>query len=368
MKKGINRLKIKEEGYEVYGAGIPTYARNFTRDAIISSLLMEDSKMMKNQLMFSAHLQGKKKDNFTGEEPGKIFHEHPAVIKRGLSPEFNASDTTALFLLGHEIYQKWTRDRELAEKQKENIKKAVGYIKSHLKGGAFIESPKFWGAKKGSLNVTYWKDSEIVDRESGVPAYPVTYFLNQVQNYRGMKSAYFLLKDEKIKKDIAAMKNYIDEKFYDKKEKRFYIAIDKKGPVGADSSDELHSLFYFGEDELKPEIVDNIVRNSSAIETDYGYRTLSEKDSYRVSDPYHAMTLWPFEQAIINIGAKKFNLKKVEQISSRIVKHLDTAPEIFDILSREKGKVFKKGGCDPQLWTLAAKEYFKNQEKYRIVV
>ena len=60
------------------------------------------------------------------------------------------------------------------------------------------------------------------------------------------------------------------------------------------------------------------------------------------------------EQAIINIGAKKFGLKKIVEISSRIVKLLDTDPEYF-ILDKNG---IKKAGCDPQLWTIAAKMYF----------
>ena len=69
-------------------------------------------------------------------------------------------------------------------------------------------------------------------------------------------------------------------------------------------------------------------------------------------------TIWPFEQAIINIGARKFGIRRVKNISSKIMKVLDSDPEIFVI----DGKEIKKGGCDPQLWTIAAKKYFENQE------
>jgi glycogen debranching enzyme len=183
-----------------------------------------------------------------------------------------------------------------------------------------------------------------------------------------MKSAYFLTKDSKLKKDISSMKNFLNKNLYDSKEKRFYVAIDKKGPLKADSSDTMHALFYLDEEDIPGEAVEKIVQDSSALETLYGYRALSEKDSYRISDPYHAMTLWPFEQAIINIGARKFRLKKLEQISSRVLKYLTSSPELFDIVTRKEGKVFKKGGCDPQLWTIAAREYFKNKKSYKIII
>jgi len=366
--RDIDKLKINIEGHQLYGAGVPSFPRNFSRDAIISAILMQNMDMMKNQLNFCALKQGKKKDKFTGEEPGKIFHEYPAVNRRGLSPEFNASDSTAMFLIGHEVYQRMTNDKELAIAHKEHIHSAVNYIKSHIKHGAFIESPKFCGAEKFSLRVTYWKDSEIVDRVEGIPKFPVVYLLAHVQNLRGLRSAYFLLRDEEILKIISKMKRYLIRKLYNRRRRDFHMAIDKKGKINAISTDSLHALFYLNSEDLQPEMLDGIVKNSEELETQFGYRCLSDKDTNRVGDPYHSITLWPFEQAIINIGAKKFGLRKVDNVSSRIKEHLSSNPEVYEIIDTPKGRKFKGGGCDPQLWTIAARQYFKNPKKYKMIV
>ena len=52
-------------------------------------------------------------------------------------------------------------------------------------------------------------------------------------------------------------------------------------------------------------------------------------------------------------------LKEVQEISSRIMKVLDTDPEIFIINDKNKNEI-KKGGNDPQLWTIATKKYFNS--------
>ena len=90
----MEKLKIERDGIELFNAGFPNFPRNFTRDSIISGLIMRDAKMLRNQLLYSSKMQGKKNNSKTGEEKGKIFHESPGYIINQLSTEFNACDTT----------------------------------------------------------------------------------------------------------------------------------------------------------------------------------------------------------------------------------------------------------------------------------
>ena len=50
----MDQLRIKFSGLNLYSAGIPNFKHNFTRDSIISAILMKDENMMKNQLLFCA--------------------------------------------------------------------------------------------------------------------------------------------------------------------------------------------------------------------------------------------------------------------------------------------------------------------------
>ncbi|MEM3113267.1 MAG: hypothetical protein QXI33_02475 [Candidatus Pacearchaeota archaeon] len=352
----IDKLRFKEQDITLYKAGLPDFPRNFTRDAIISAILMQDKNMLKDQLIYCARLQGTKKDNLTGEEPGKIFHEFPGVLLNGRYTTFNACDTNALFLIGHEIYLKLSGDYSLLESQKQSIINSVKYIKLHIKNGGFFEDPKFSGADEFALKVTYWKDSVIIDRENGIPKYPVIYSLAHVQNMRAIKSAYYLLKDISLLRLYYNMREFFNKTLFDNKD-NFINTVDAYGPIKSISSDMLHILFYLSKEDINKTKINKIVENSNLLETEYGYRTLNFKDAEKIQDKYHTSSVWPFEQALINIGAKKFNLIRVEEISYRVFQYLDTNPELFHLNGR-----IKKSGCDPQLWTIAAKYYFKNKK------
>lgn len=349
----MDRLRINYESIKLFQAGLPDFPRNFVRDSLTSAIIIQDHEILKNQLLISAKKQGIKKNPFDGEEPGKIFHESPGIILNKLNTEYNACDTTALFLISHLLYQKLTNDLTLAKKQKENIISAVKYILSHLdKNYLFYEDPKFCGAKRFALKVTYWKDSEIFGRKNGQPEYPVVYTLAHVQNMAAIRAASEILHSKDLLKIHQKMRNSLQNLLYDKKSGSFYIAIDKKGPIKGISSDSLHALLYLEPEDITDDQIREIEKSSLNLETSIGFRTLSSR--IKTNNIYHSRTVWPFEQAIIHMGAKKFNLKKIQKISLRIMQFLDTDPEYF-IISKHN---IKKAGCDPQLWTIAAKKYF----------
>lgn len=349
----MDRLRIKDYDLELYSAGMPHFSGNFTRDSIISAILMKNSKMLKDQLIFCSLNQGKNKNSITGEELGKIFHELPGVKIRNLNTLYNACDTTALYLIGHKFYYQFTKDNSLILNQKENIKRALEYILSHLRNGFFYEDPKFCDADKFALKVTYWKDSSIINRENGEPIYPVVYTLAHIENMAAVRFAAEILESKELLDIAEDMKSKALDLLFSN---GFVIARDEKGDIKGITSDILHSLFYFELGDLNKEQLQKIIEASKKIETPFGYRVLDKKLSESVDDKYHSDSIWPFEQAIIHFGAIKFGLKDIKDVSFKIFNLLDTDPEIFIL----EGDGAKKGGCDPQLWTIAAKKYFKS--------
>lgn len=349
---------------KLYNAGLPHFPRNFTRDSILSSILFCNPNMLRDQLIFCALRQGKKQNSYTGEEPGKIFHEYPGVEINGLSTEFNACDTTALFLIGHEIYQKLAGDNRLVEEYKTNIIAAAEYIVSHLNNGLFVETPELCNAKRFALSVTYWKDSKLPNRENGNPVYPVTYTLAHIQNMCALRSASKLLNSEILKKKAEEMKRGL-QYLWDKELGVFYIGIDKQGPIRGISSDSLHALFYLEKNDISTKQLEKIVESSQVLKTPVGYRTLAPELAEKMEDMYHANTVWPFEQAFIYMGARKFGVKDVAETSSRIVDYLENScNEIFIVESN--GKI-KEGGCEIQLWTSAAKSFFEREKNKGLI-
>ena len=358
----MKRLRSEIDNLVLYNAGYPNFPRNFTRDSIISALLIRDPVMLKNQLLFCASKQGKKKNPFDGEEIGKIHHEYPGIVidasskvyNPGLCTQYNSCDGAALFLIGHEAYQNLTEDYEFSKYQRKSIDNATEYILRHINNGLFVDGPGYCDTDKFALKVTYWKDSTMIDRERGEPSYPVVYPFAHIQNTRAIKSAARLLKSKNLKKISDNMVKAI-RRLWDTELGLFYLAVDQKGPIRGISSDSLHSLFYLDKEDIPAIWTKSMCKSSKVLETKVGYLTLDPllaKESYE----YHTKTVWPFEQAMINIGARKFRLDNTVDISSRIMNCLDSDPELVTVYNDS----IQKKGCDPQLWTIAAKKYFEN--------
>lgn len=370
--------------YNLLKAGDPGYLRPFLRDSVIATTLAGDSTHLSETLRFAASIQGTKKDPRTGEEMGAIFHEYDPFLndgvelsdRRGKTTLYNACDSNALFLLGHEELIRLTGNTSLRDQQKGNIIAATDYILRHLnENNLFVVDPKDSDADNYALRVTYWKDSHLKGRENGEPMYPVVYSLAHIQNMAGLRSASRLLESPEISQKATDMKDALMGLFDDTLD-TFSIAIDRGGKISGISSDVLHALNYLEPEDIKPDMLERILVSARVLETPMGYRTLSPKDAEDVEDKYHATTVWTHEQAIIHAGAKKHSLwaekegfeslkvelERVENFSSRVSlymeEHVEQHPELFFIT--KTGDVVP-GGCEQQLWAEAARWHFKKQ-------
>lgn len=357
----LEKLAFNVSKITLYSAGLPRFPANFTRDSILSAILLKDPVMLRDQLVFCALLQGTKKDPVTGEEPGKIFHENPAKRIHELSTNFNACDTTALFLIGHEEYLQMTGDEDFIRRQKKYLEKATEYILAHLVNNLFVENPKYCGAKRFALKLTYWKDSQVPDRIDGIPSYPAVFTLAHVQNMRALISASRLLYAQDLFNTASQMKRHLTI-LYNEKRGIFHSGVDQRGFFPGTSSDNLHMLYYLMPGDLSEPRIDHIVDKMQLLETPIGYMTLNRdeewlKDDITKHEGYHSNSVWPFEQAFIHLAAVKFKLRKVIEISYRMRQKLialKTFPELF--IMKNAQAVAK--GANVQLWTVAARVYF----------
>jgi glycogen debranching enzyme len=342
-------ITFNDNNYPLLVAGLPGFPRNFSRDSFLSGLLMNDHTLLEEQLRFSMALQGAQSDPLTGEELGKIHHEYPSfTMPNGLETMYNACDTTALFCIvaDHISAGSWAYDA---------VSKSAQYIVNHLQHGLFTEDPSYSNATAYALKVTYWKDSTLLQREDGEPDYPAQYFLAHCMNLAGLRAAKHLLKTNEFDAHIEAMKQGIGT-FYNAETNTMMIAKDTTGDVYAVSDDYLHGLYYLEPSDVSATQLDYIIQSSKELETDFGYRTNSA-DFCDLLDSYHSCTLWPFEQGFIYLGAQKFVLIHVMDVAKRVVKTLDTDPEIL-LFHTNNGQEYKKSGNDPQLWTVAVKQFF----------
>lgn len=360
METHLKVLEGEYEGFSVYHAGHPYYPRNFSRDALYAGLIAEDIRQIERQVLFSAFRQGKEVSPVTGEEPGKIHHEWPGVevTERGervagYSTEYNACDTTALYIMSLRWYCDRT-DGQLCKTQRENLLRAISYIERHLMNDLFYESPLYANAQRFALGATHWKDSGLPNRAQG-PAYPVVYPIVQAMYIRAMRDAAYLLNEPKFTERAEAMLREL-MRLFDGSLGGFPLALDERGPIRLVGSDSLHLLFFLEPGDLPQNFIERIVAASSVLETPYGYRTLAPVEF--AANPYHTNTIWPFENAVIHHAAKKFGLSRVQKVSGRIRRLLapNSFPEYFLLHGNED--LPQPAGSNPQLWTIAAQKYF----------
>ena len=350
----MNRLRKIRDGYTVYDAGLPRFPRNFTRDGVIAALLLRDGEMMRDQVRFCALHQGKTHDAVTGEEPGKIFHEFPGFELRGKNTQFNGCDTTGLWLYGLAKYVEWSGDHDLIHQLALEIEAALAYVKRHLDDNFLLrEDPAFCGADRFALKVTYWKDSVLIDRPDGEPLWPAVFPLAHVQTLAGVRGIGRIMQNQSTL-DLA--KNMVSAlpQLWDDTKNNFYPAIDQMGAVSTVTTDGLHMLAYLEEGDVSAETLQSLQSSSSVLETALGYVVMDSADADRAEYDYHAKTVWPFELGMIHMGAKRFGLAHVAAVCERVIPHIQTAaPETLTLAADLHSK-----SCNPQLWTLAARDYF----------
>ena len=133
------------DGKPGYSAGLTQYNSNFSRDALISGILGSSTEMLISQLKLCASLQGQQFNVLTGEMPGKIHHQYPAVeVNKGMFSLYNACDTTSLFLIAFEALMNIDPDiaSSLIAFLLPNIKDAIDHILAMVNGNdVFTETP-----------------------------------------------------------------------------------------------------------------------------------------------------------------------------------------------------------------------------------
>ena len=145
-------------------AGIPWYAVPFGRDGLICAYqtLGWNPDIARGTLRLLAKYQGQKVDDYSEEEPGKIFHE----LRRGElarlgeiphRPYYGSVDATPLFALLVAETVKWTADRELWRELLPAAERALTWCDTY--GDADRDGYVEYGPRASDLKSQGWKDS-----------------------------------------------------------------------------------------------------------------------------------------------------------------------------------------------------------------
>jgi len=380
LSRGMHDLvmmcTLTEHGFYPY-AGIPWYVCPFGRDALITSLefLPWFPDVARGTLAFLAAWQGAKIDDFTEEQPGKIFHE----FRRGelantgeipFSPYYGTVDATPLFLMLLAEYIRWTNDLEFLRAHWEHAKAAARWMRDYgdMDGDGFLEYARH--STKGLVSQG-WKDSwDAVFYKNGTLAEPPV-ALCEVQGYayaayhamdylatrlgEPAEGARWLAAAERLRERFL-------RQFWWPEESVFYLALDgAKQPCEVVSSNSGQCLWTgIVPDDLAEAMIARLMREE--MYTEWGIRTVSTRAARYNPMSYHNGSVWPHDTAIVAAGFARYGHKEE---AGKLLGNLygvslyfegARLPELLCGFARRRGygPTRYPVACSPQTWAAGA--------------
>jgi glycogen debranching enzyme len=373
----FHALQIPEGEQHIIAAGIPWFATAFGRDSIIAAYqsLMLNSQLAVDTLRVLARYQGKEKNDWRDEEPGKILHEYRAgeMTRDGempFGPYYGSVDATPLFLILLSETFNWTDDEQLVEELLPNAYAALEWIDKYgdLDGDGFVEYLR--RSPKGLVNQG-WKDSwdANMHRDGTVAKPPIALCEVQGYVYDAKYRMSSLLRNfgdiktaDRLRREAAELAKRFDRAFWIPSRAFYAMALDAdKRPLEVISSNPGHLLFTRIINKDRARLVSNRLMRDDMF-SGWGLRTMSQEE--RIFNPlsYHRGSVWPHDNSIIAHGMA---LNDMRDGSLSILTSLYQAaanfrdyrlPELFCGVQRREydEPVHYPVSCSPQAWASGA--------------
>jgi glycogen debranching enzyme len=313
------------EGAAVPAAGLPWFMTLFGRDSLLTSYqaLPFLPELARTSLQVLAATQGKVVDGFRDEEPGKILHELrfgelTRFHERPQSPYYGAADTTPLFLVLLDEYERWSGDAELVRRLEAPARAALDWIDRYgdRDRDGYVEYQR---AQETGLDNQCWKDSwnSILFRDGTVA--PLPRATCEIQGYvydakvRAARLARTFWDDEPLAKrlteEAAELKRRFNRDFWMPERDYFAVALDgQKRQVDSLTSNPGHLLWSGIVDDDKVEPVVRLLM-SRKLFSGWGIRTMAEGEGGYNPIEYHDGTVWPHDTSIIAAGLARHGFR-----------------------------------------------------------
>ena len=344
--------------------GLPWYAVPFGRDTLITSILLlhVNPALAGGVLRFLAKHQGRRMDEDSEEQPGKILHEVRSgeVVDRGVWPHilYGTIDATALFLCALTEAESWTHDHELFDELNPAAEAALEWCRTYADsdGDGYIE---YRGARARNQG---WKDSDdsLTNIDGTDALRPAALCEVQAYLYRGLVG--LSRRRPELERQAAELKRSFNRDFWMPGEKFVAQALDAtKRQVQAITSNPGHCLWMRILDRPKAaHVARRLV--SPELFTGWGIRTLSERAINYDPCSYHNGSVWPFDTALAVAGLRQYGYAlEAERVAralfeATVESPMRRPPEVFCGEPRVPGEPPKEwwNTCTPQLWSAAA--------------
>jgi glycogen debranching enzyme len=365
---------VLREGQAVPAAGLPWFMALFGRDSLITSYqaLPYVPELAQATLTSLALFQATGDDAFRDAEPGKILHELrfgelTAFEERPHSPYFGSVDSTPLFLIVLDEYERWTGDADLVKRFEPEARAALEWIDKYgdLDGDGYVEYQR--RNTKTGLDNQCWKDSHtsIVDGHGGIASVPRAVCEIQGYVYDAKLRCARLAREhwgdeelaERLEQEAAELKLRFNRDFWVTELDCFALALDgEKRKMDSIASDIGHLLWSGIVDDDKAQAV---VRHllGPGLYSGWGVRTMSADEVTYNPIGYHLGTVWPHDNSLIVAGLARYGYREeAAQIAAALLEAATyfegRLPEAFAGYPREDTRfpVEYPTACSPQAW------------------
>ena len=362
------------EGAAIPAAGLPWFMAVFGRDSLITSYqtLPFVPQLASATLQVLARRQALVWDDFRDAEPGKILHE----LRFGeltyfqdwpQSPYYGSADSTPLFLILLDEYERWSGDTDLVAQLEPHARAALDWLEHHgdLDGDGYLEYERR-NLDSGLANQG-WKDSwdSIVHPDGELASLPRA--TCELQGYaydariRTARLAREVWHDnttaDRLERDAADLKTRFNSDFWVDGDDFFALALDgEKRQVRTLTSNMGHLLWSGIVDDSKVDaVVDHLM--GDLLFSGWGVRTLAMGQPAFNPLGYHDGTVWPHDNSLIAAGLARYQRR--EEAGRIALAMLEAAgyfdhrlPEVFAGYPRALTEfpVEYPTACSPQAW------------------
>ncbi|MEV1154605.1 glycogen debranching N-terminal domain-containing protein [Micromonospora chokoriensis] len=304
-------------------AGLPWTMWLCGRNSIITCLqtMAFTPELTPATLRMLAFLQGAQLDDDLEEEPGKIlahlrYGESGAFGDRANALYYGAADTTPLFVILLDEYERWSGDADLVHELRQPARMALDWIDEYgdLTGDGYVRYQRR-NERDGAVNQC-WKDTPdaITDAHGHQPALPRA--TCELQGYaydakrRGARLARNFWGDpayaDRLEREAAALKERFNRDFWLPHQEYYALALDPYGePVDALSSNIGHLLWSgIVADHRAGAVAEHLV--GSRLFGGWGVRSFAT--GQRPYNPMgsHLGAVWPADNALIAAGLRRY--------------------------------------------------------------
>jgi len=362
-------------GRALPAAGLPWFMALFGRDSILTSYqaLPFAPELASTTLEVLAALQGTRRDDFRDEEPGKILHEArwgelTAFEERPHSPYFGAADSTPLFLVLLDEYERWTGDSALVRRLEPAARAALAWIdeSGDLDGDGYVEYRT--RNPRSGLDNQCWKDSWDAIRFADGALAPLPRATCEIQGYvydakrRCARLARTFWGDpaaaDRLDAEATRLRRRFNEDFWVGEREFFALALDgRKRKVDSLTSNIGHLLWSGIVDDDKAGACARHLAGDRLF-SGWGVRTMAEGEGAYNPIGYHVGTVWPHDTSIVVMGLRRYGF--AEEAARIALAVLQSArffqgrlPEAFAGYGRAMTlhPVEYPTACSPQAWS-----------------